>query len=131
MDPGVPDQSIASLSQKQVDGLLQGNEVSVKGEDMILQFSDCKFLPKLQQNLDAAGYDTSTPVQMQAIPAALRGRDVLVSSETGSGKTASFLLPVIHCASDFADVFNTHWLKSGRLYSVFYCFICNLLFITS
>ena len=94
----IPDESIASLSQKQVDALLQGIEVSVKGEDIprpILQFSDCKFLPKLQQNLDAAGYDTPTPVQMQAIPAALRGRDVLVSAETGSGKTASFLLPII------------------------------------
>jgi ATP-dependent RNA helicase DDX59 len=94
----IPDESIAKLSQKQVDALLQGIEVSVKGEDIprpILQFLDCKFLPKLQGNLEAAGYDTPTPVQMQAIPAALRGRDVLVSAETGSGKTASFLLPII------------------------------------
>lgn len=61
----------------------------------ILQFLDCKFLPKLQENLEAAGYDTPTPVQMQAIPVALGGRDALVSAETGSGKTASFLLPII------------------------------------
>lgn len=93
-----PDESIAKLSQKQVDALLQGIEVSVKGEDVprpILQFLDCKFLPKLQENLEAAGYDSPTPVQMQAIPAALSGRDALVSAETGSGKTASFLLPII------------------------------------
>lgn len=94
----IPDESIAKLSQMQVDALLQGLEVSVKGENVprpILQFLDCKFLPKLQENLEAAGYDTPTPVQMQAIPAALRGRDALVSAETGSGKTASFLLPII------------------------------------
>lgn len=94
----VLDDSVAKLSQKQVDALLKEIEVSVKGEDIprpILQFLDCKFLPKLQENLEAAGYDTPTPVQMQAIPAALRGRDVLVSAETGSGKTASFLLPII------------------------------------
>lgn len=93
-----PDESVATLSQVQVDALLRGIEVSVKGEDVprpILQFSDCQFLPKLQENLEAAGYETPTPVQMQAIPAALAGRDALVSAETGSGKTASFLLPII------------------------------------
>lgn len=93
-----PDESVSRLSKEQVNALLQGIEVSVKGEDAprpILQFADCKFLPKLQGNLEAAGYETPTPVQMQTIPAALKGRDVLVSAETGSGKTASFLLPII------------------------------------
>ncbi|KAF8394453.1 hypothetical protein HHK36_020661 [Tetracentron sinense] len=49
--------------------------------------------PKLLQNLEAAGYDIPTPVQMQAIPAALTGKNLLVSADTGSGKTASFWLP--------------------------------------
>lgn len=94
----MPDDSIAKLSQQQVDTLLCGIEVSIKGENAprpIVQFSDCRFLPKLQENLDNAGYDTPTPVQMQAIPAALKQRDVMVSAETGSGKTASFLLPIL------------------------------------
>jgi len=43
--------------------------------------------------LDHAGYEHPTPVQNQAIPAALEGHDLLVSSHTGSGKTAAFLLP--------------------------------------
>ena len=43
----------------------------------------------------SAGYENATPVQAQAIPAALTGRDLLVSSHTGSGKTAAFLLPSI------------------------------------
>ncbi|MDE2289342.1 MAG: DEAD/DEAH box helicase [Burkholderiales bacterium] len=46
--------------------------------------------------LEAAGYTQPTPVQQRAIPAALAGRDLLVSSPTGSGKTAAFMLPAIH-----------------------------------
>ncbi|WP_321791385.1 DEAD/DEAH box helicase [Caballeronia sp. J97] len=45
--------------------------------------------------LTAAGYQSPTPVQQRAIPAALAGRDLLVSSPTGSGKTAAFMLPAI------------------------------------
>ncbi len=43
-----------------------------------------------------AGYTEPTPVQQQAIPAAIEGRDLLVSSQTGSGKTAAFMLPSLH-----------------------------------
>jgi superfamily II DNA/RNA helicase len=43
-----------------------------------------------------AGYTQPTPVQEQAIPAAIGGRDLLVSSQTGSGKTAAFMLPALH-----------------------------------
>jgi superfamily II DNA/RNA helicase len=46
--------------------------------------------------LTEAGYTTPTPVQAQAVPAALEGRDLLVSSQTGSGKTAAFMLPALH-----------------------------------
>ena len=46
--------------------------------------------------LDSAGYTTPTPVQAQAIPAALAGEDLIVSSQTGSGKTAAFMLPALH-----------------------------------
>ncbi len=45
--------------------------------------------------LTAAGYQTPTPVQQRAIPAGIAGRDLLVSSPTGSGKTAAFMLPAI------------------------------------
>jgi superfamily II DNA/RNA helicase len=43
-----------------------------------------------------AGYTKPTPVQEQAVPAALQGRDLMVSSQTGSGKTAAFMLPALH-----------------------------------
>ncbi|MFY0529588.1 DEAD/DEAH box helicase [Archangium gephyra] len=45
------------------------------------------------------GYDEPTPVQREAIPAVLRGRDVWASARTGSGKTAAFLLPLLHSLS--------------------------------
>ncbi|MFM0081958.1 DEAD/DEAH box helicase [Paraburkholderia sediminicola] len=45
--------------------------------------------------LTAAGYQNPTPVQQRAIPAAIAGRDLMVSSPTGSGKTAAFMLPAI------------------------------------
>ena len=48
------------------------------------------------QALTEAGYTQPTAVQQQAIPAALQGRDLLVSSQTGSGKTAAFMLPSLH-----------------------------------
>jgi superfamily II DNA/RNA helicase len=43
-----------------------------------------------------SGYTEPTPVQSQAIPAALAGRDLMVSSQTGSGKTAAFMIPALH-----------------------------------
>jgi superfamily II DNA/RNA helicase len=51
--------------------------------------------PEIVSALIAAGYKAPTPVQERAIPAAIAGRDLLVSSPTGSGKTAAFMLPAI------------------------------------
>lgn len=48
------------------------------------------------QALNDSGYTKPTSVQEQAIPAALQGRDLMVSSQTGSGKTAAFMLPALH-----------------------------------
>ncbi|CAM4100380.1 DEAD/DEAH box helicase [Palleronia rufa] len=59
------------------------------------KFSDLKLGPKVQKAIDEAGYETPTPIQAQAIPAALEGRDVLGIAQTGTGKTASFTLPMI------------------------------------
>src|SRR5512143_2390423 len=60
-----------------------------------MSFSELGLDPLILKSVLAAGYENATPVQMQAIPAALTGRDRLVSSHTGSGKTAAFLLPSI------------------------------------
>ncbi len=59
-------------------------------------FSGFELDLRLKQAIEKAGFDEPSPVQQQAIPVALTGRDLLVSAETGSGKTAAFLLPLMH-----------------------------------
>ncbi|MFT4020522.1 MAG: DEAD/DEAH box helicase, partial [Acinetobacter sp.] len=59
-------------------------------------FADFPLHESIQQALQSLGFTTPTPVQEQSIPAALEGKDLLVSSQTGSGKTAAFLLPTLH-----------------------------------
>ena len=51
--------------------------------------------PALLRAVSASGYTAPTPIQIAAIPAALQGRDVLGSAQTGSGKTAAFVLPIL------------------------------------
>ena len=57
---------------------------------------DLGLAPDLTAAARAAGWTTATPIQAQAIPAILQGRDVLGLAPTGSGKTAAFLLPLLH-----------------------------------
>ncbi|MBU9698590.1 DEAD/DEAH box helicase [Rhodobacteraceae bacterium HSP-20] len=59
------------------------------------KFSDLALDPRVLQAIAEAGYETPTPIQAQAIPHALQGRDVLGIAQTGTGKTASFTLPMI------------------------------------
>ena len=60
------------------------------------KFADLNLSPKVLKAVDDAGYETPTPIQEGAIPAALEGRDVLGIAQTGTGKTASFTLPMIN-----------------------------------
>ena len=59
------------------------------------KFSDLALDPRVLQAITDAGYETPTPIQAQAIPPALLGQDVLGIAQTGTGKTASFVLPMI------------------------------------
>ncbi len=59
------------------------------------KFSELNLDPKVLKAVEAAGYETPTPIQEGAIPPALEGRDVLGIAQTGTGKTASFTLPMI------------------------------------
>ncbi|OGA08939.1 MAG: hypothetical protein A3D95_09545 [Betaproteobacteria bacterium RIFCSPHIGHO2_12_FULL_69_13] len=58
-----------------------------------MSFSSLGLDPSLLENLARLGYTAPTPVQREAIPAVITGADLLVSSQTGSGKTAAFVLP--------------------------------------
>ncbi len=59
------------------------------------KFSDLNLNAKVLKAIDEAGYESPTPIQAGAIPPALEGRDVLGIAQTGTGKTASFTLPMI------------------------------------
>jgi ATP-dependent RNA helicase RhlE len=60
-----------------------------------MSFSDLGLLPELMRAVADKGYDTPSPIQIQAIPAVLAGRDVLAGAQTGTGKTAGFVLPIL------------------------------------
>jgi len=59
-------------------------------------FADLNLCEPLSRALTDMGHDTPTPIQAQAIPSALKGRDVMGIAQTGTGKTASFSLPTLH-----------------------------------
>ena len=63
--------------------------------EMASSFADLGLSAKVLQAVDASGYTTPTPIQARAIPAALLGRDILGIAQTGTGKTAAFVLPML------------------------------------
>jgi ATP-dependent RNA helicase RhlE len=60
-----------------------------------MPFSDLGLTPSLLQTLEAQGYKAPYPIQLEAIPAILERKDVLGIAQTGSGKTASYVLPIL------------------------------------
>jgi ATP-dependent RNA helicase RhlE len=58
-------------------------------------FTELPLSSALQQRLATAQFMTPTPIQAQAIPHALEGKDVLATAQTGTGKTLAFLIPII------------------------------------
>jgi len=61
-----------------------------------MSFDSLGLAPSLLSSIERTGFTTPTPVQMAAIPPAMAGSDLMVSSQTGSGKTAAFMLPALH-----------------------------------
>ena len=60
-----------------------------------MKFTDLGLSPEVLKAVGDAGYEQPTPIQVKAIPYVLMGRDVLGCAQTGTGKTASFTLPMI------------------------------------
>ncbi len=60
-----------------------------------MKFLDFNFDSRLMEGIDAAGYEEATPVQQEVIPHILAGKDLIAAAQTGTGKTAAFLLPLI------------------------------------
>ena len=59
-------------------------------------FHDLNFEPELMEGLDSMGFEIPTPIQQQAIPIILQNKDIIACAQTGTGKTAAYLLPVIN-----------------------------------
>ncbi|XP_013416566.1 probable ATP-dependent RNA helicase DDX52 isoform X2 [Lingula anatina] len=93
----------ADLKQEKVNHFRRQHRIHVHGTDIpdpIASFEQLKDMhkvnPKILDNVKAHGYNVPTPIQMQAIPAMLHRRELLACAPTGSGKTAAFVLPVLH-----------------------------------
>jgi Superfamily II DNA and RNA helicases len=61
-----------------------------------MKFKDLGLHPAIAGRCESLGYTEPTPIQKQAIPFVLEGKDLIATAETGTGKTAAFLLPILH-----------------------------------
>ncbi len=68
---------------------------SSAAEQPSVRFADLDLNPAIQQAIDDVGYETPSPIQAQAIPPLLEGRDLIGMAQTGTGKTAAFALPLL------------------------------------
>jgi len=69
-----------------------------------MKFDEFNFHEKVMEALSYMGFDEATPIQDQAIPAILNGQDLIACAQTGTGKTAAFVLPALHqLAEDESD----------------------------
>src|SRR3546814_19864983 len=69
--------------------------VTYSGHDDLMKFADLGLSDELLRAVSEAGYDEPTPIQAGAIPSVLMMRDMIGIAQTGTGKTASFVLPMI------------------------------------
>src|SRR5690606_34134572 len=60
-----------------------------------MTFEELNLAPAIVQAVREHGYNTPTPIQIEAVPAVLQGRDLLAGAQTGTGKTAAFTLPML------------------------------------
>ncbi len=61
-----------------------------------MNFHDFQFDERIKEGLDSMGFETPTPIQEQAIPIILQNKDMIGCAQTGTGKTAAFILPLLH-----------------------------------
>ena len=68
-----------------------------------MHFDDLGLAPELLKAISEQGYTHPTPIQAQAIPIVLSGKDLMGGAQTGTGKTAAFTLPLLHRILPFAS----------------------------
>ncbi|PKU86302.1 DEAD-box ATP-dependent RNA helicase 24 [Dendrobium catenatum] len=90
--------SISGMSELDVTEYRKSLAIRVSGFDVpkpIKNFADCGFSNMLMNAIAKQSYEKPTPIQCQALPIALSGRDIIGIAKTGSGKTAAFILPMV------------------------------------
>nr|XP_010938236.1 DEAD-box ATP-dependent RNA helicase 24 [Elaeis guineensis] len=90
--------SISGMSEQDVADYRKSLAIRTSGFDVpkpIKAFEDCGFSTALMNAIAKQGYEKPTPIQCQALPIVLSGRDIIGIAKTGSGKTAAFVLPMI------------------------------------
>lgn len=91
-------QDVTDRSDGEIQDFLERAEIMVEGEDVprpVFEFKEAGLPSKLMQRIEEMGWRKPTPIQSQGLPMALSGRDMVGIARTGSGKTASFLLPAL------------------------------------
>lgn len=87
------------MSSFDISSYIKTASIRTPKKEVVLKhhsFSEFNLDPRIQANLEKRGYIIPTPIQDQAIPAVLEGRDVIGLAATGTGKTGAFLLPLIN-----------------------------------
>lgn len=90
--------SISGMSEQDIADYRKSLAIRVSGFDVprpLKMFEDCGFSAELMKAIAKQAYEKPTPIQCQALPIVLSGRDIIGIAKTGSGKTAAFVLPMI------------------------------------
>lgn len=97
-----PSKSVLFHNQEEVNAFRNRLQIKVKGENVVHPCATFHSMPIHKEvksiiikNIELTDWKEPTPIQMQAIPSLLAGRDVLAAAPTGSGKTAAFVIPVL------------------------------------
>ncbi|NWI67655.1 DDX52 helicase, partial [Todus mexicanus] len=95
-------EKLERLRREKINRFRNKHRISVQGTDLpdpVATFDqlqkEYKVHPKIMENIQASGFRVPTPIQMQAIPVMLHGRELLASAPTGSGKTLAFCIPLL------------------------------------
>ncbi|XP_033734670.1 probable ATP-dependent RNA helicase DDX52 [Pecten maximus] len=96
-------EKMAQIQTEQLNHVKNKHRIHTHGTDVprLLEtfdqlVHDYNVHPQLVNNIKSAGYDLPTPIQMQAIPVMLHRREIMACAPTGSGKTAAFIIPILH-----------------------------------
>lgn len=93
-----PSQSATQMTEDELRAARNALSISVSGKSiprLVTSFTGFNFPEKMSKAIVAQGFERPTPIQMQAVPVAMEGRDVLGIAATGSGKTLSFVWPML------------------------------------